>query len=46
MIWQSGIKASLIQFLSMRWQYQVTAKAYDWDKIKEAKDMSAEKEIS
>ena len=46
MIWQSGIKASLIQFLSMRWQYQVTANAYNWDKMKEAKGMSAEEEIS
>lgn len=30
----------------MSWQYQVTANAYGWDKMKEAKDMSAEEEMS
>lgn len=45
MIWQSGIKDSLIQFLSTRWHYQMTVNAYDWDKMKEAKDTSAEEEI-
>lgn len=30
----------------MRWLYQVTANAYDWGKVKEAKDTSAEEEVS